>query len=208
MQPHDTTRHKICSKCGESKPATTEYFQRDKRVSEGLRAACKICRSKEYRAWQASNKEYRTKYNRAYYQANKPKLSQRHRAYYQANKKRLYQYLLEWNKANPERKREHNRAYSKAHADQRRAAIYRRRTIERNAGIHTAKDIQRQYKTQKGKCYYCGVKVGDTYHVDHVVPLSRGGSNGPENLVIACPTCNMSKHNKLPHEWPEGGRLL
>jgi 5-methylcytosine-specific restriction endonuclease McrA len=41
-----------------------------------------------------------------------------------------------------------------------------------------------------------------------VVPLSRGGSNGPENIVIACPTCNLAKKDKMPHEWPEGGRLL
>jgi 5-methylcytosine-specific restriction endonuclease McrA len=42
-----------------------------------------------------------------------------------------------------------------------------------------------------------------------VIPLDRGGSNGPENIVIACPECNHSKHNKLPHEWNgSGGRLL
>lgn len=44
--------------------------------------------------------------------------------------------------------------------------------------------------------------------VDHVVPLVKGGSNGPDNLVIACSTCNLRKNDKLPHEWPEGGRLL
>jgi 5-methylcytosine-specific restriction endonuclease McrA len=44
-------------------------------------------------------------------------------------------------------------------------------------------------------------EVGDKYHVDHVVPLSRGGSDGPENIVISCPRCNCSKSSKLPEEW-------
>jgi 5-methylcytosine-specific restriction endonuclease McrA len=50
--------------------------------------------------------------------------------------------------------------------------------------------------------------VGDTYHVDHVVPLVRGGSDDPSNLVIACVPCNLSKGDKLPHEWKRSGRLL
>jgi 5-methylcytosine-specific restriction endonuclease McrA len=68
--------------------------------------------------------------------------------------------------------------------------------------------VQEQYKNQCGKCYYCHIKVGQTYHVDHIIPLSKGGSNGPENLVISCPRCNHRKQDKLPHEWPEGGRLM
>ena len=72
----------------------------------------------------------------------------------------------------------------------------------------TVTDVERQYQSQKGHCYYCKRKVGDTYHVDHVIPLSRGGSNGPENIVIACPDCNHSKSDKLPSEWTVGERLL
>jgi 5-methylcytosine-specific restriction endonuclease McrA len=66
-----------------------------------------------------------------------------------------------------------------------------------------------QYKAQRAKCYWCGINVGNVYHVDHVIPLSRGGSNGPENIVIACPHCNLSKSNRLPHEWEgNNGKLL
>jgi len=78
-------------------------------------------------------------------------------------------------------------------------------------GSHTIEDVKRQYDRQKGKCYYCGKKLGtgkNAYHVDHIIPLSRGGSNDISNLVIACPQCNVSKQDKLLHEWLEGGRLL
>jgi 5-methylcytosine-specific restriction endonuclease McrA len=40
------------------------------------------------------------------------------------------------------------------------------------------------------------------------VPVSRGGSNDISNIVLACPSCNLQKGTRLPHEWPEGGRLL
>ncbi len=51
-------------------------------------------------------------------------------------------------------------------------------------------------------CTYCGASGPDfSYHCDHVVPRSRGGSNELENLTTACEFCNCSKHNRLPHEW-------
>ena len=74
-------------------------------------------------------------------------------------------------------------------------------------GIHTVQDVRQQFKRQKGKCYWCGEKL-KKYHVDHIIPLSRGGSNWPDNIVIACPTCNLSKGTKLPHEFLDGGKLL
>lgn len=38
-------------------------------------------------------------------------------------------------------------------------------------------------------------------HIDHVWPLSKGGSNGPENLVLACAECNLRKSAKTPMEF-------
>ena len=43
---------------------------------------------------------------------------------------------------------------------------------------------------------YCWTPL-TSYHVDHVVPLSRGGGNGVDNICLACPSCNSSKNNKL-----------
>lgn len=102
----------------------------------------------------------------------------------------------EWRARNPDKVR----AY---------AATRRARAVHAG-GVHTDKDIQRQFQSQKGLCYWCRSPLEMTgkqkFHADHLIPLTRGGSNGPENLVCACPACNTSRNNKLPHEWM--GRLL
>lgn len=89
------------------------------------------------------------------------------------------------------------------------------------SGTHSATQIREMLKRQKYRCYYaaCGharferVKGKYIYHIDHTFPLSRvAGTDIPANdisyLVLACPTCNLSKNNKYPWEFPEGGRLL
>lgn len=48
------------------------------------------------------------------------------------------------------------------------------------------------------RCAYCG---GPYEHVDHVIPLSRGGTAWASNLRPACIHCNTSKSNKLLEEW-------
>jgi hypothetical protein len=50
------------------------------------------------------------------------------------------------------------------------------------------------------KCAYCGDRLGP-FEVDHVRPLSRGGTNDPGNLTSACVSCNTQKSNHLLHEW-------
>lgn len=78
----------------------------------------------------------------------------------------------------------------------------RRRAREKNAeGSHKAEDIKFLYYKQSGKCLYCEKELEKTFHLDHIIPLSRGGSNWKENLQILCPTCNMRKSNKTPEEY-------
>lgn len=160
----DVVSTKQCQRCKKTKPATNEYFSRDKARRDGFQFICKVCNS-EYRA---ANMTHKVEYTRKY-RADHPEQARE-----------------------SARKNERNR---------------RARKLE-SQGTYTDADVDLQYKRQKGRCYYCKVKVGKTYHIDHVVPLSRGGANDPSNLVVACTTCNLSKQNRLPHEWARGGRLL
>lgn len=48
-----------------------------------------------------------------------------------------------------------------------------------------------------GQCEWCAVSlINAAFEVDHIVALNRGGSNTPDNIAIACPTCNRRKSSK------------
>lgn len=61
-------------------------------------------------------------------------------------------------------------------------------------GFHTDADLHDMYIRQNGRCIYCCVTLQGTPSIDHIVPLSRGGSNWPSNLCLTCVTCNKRKN--------------
>lgn len=52
------------------------------------------------------------------------------------------------------------------------------------------KKIKAMYRDQDGKCAYCQQEMNFNYHIEHVIPLSVGGTNKESNLVLSCPRCN------------------
>lgn len=70
----------------------------------------------------------------------------------------------------------------------------RRRALELQAeGGYTQYDISQMYEQQQGMCCYCEVSLENTYHIEHIIPLSRGGSNWPDNIALSCASCNSRK---------------
>lgn len=107
--------------------------------------------------------------------------------------------------ANPRRAAKEKQSVREwAHAHPELVAAYsrnRKARVRRASGKHSGADVLAQHERQRGRCFWCGEKVGSKYHVDHVVPLSKGGSNGPSNIVIACPSCNLRKKDKHPMDF-------
>ena len=78
---------------------------------------------------------------------------------------------------------------------ERAAAAHKRRTKTR--GSFTAKDVQRLAFAQAGLCRRCHRNLAITgYHVDHIVPIARGGMNVVGNIQLLCPSCNLRKGSK------------
>ena len=54
------------------------------------------------------------------------------------------------------------------------------------------------------KCQMCGATVDDgiKLHIDHIIPVSKGGSDSPNNLQVLCSDCNHGKYDKdyLKHD--------
>ncbi len=50
-------------------------------------------------------------------------------------------------------------------------------------------------------CTKCGNK--EKLHIDHIVPVSLGGTNNENNLQVLCSTCNLRKNNKNAIQYAE-----
>jgi len=51
-----------------------------------------------------------------------------------------------------------------------------------------------------GRCQYCLMHEslqGATFHIEHIIPQCKGGRSDLENLVLACPGCNLHKGSRI-----------
>jgi len=183
------------------------HREEEKAASAAYRAAHPEETRQAQRKYHAANLDECRERSRRYRQEHLEEMRAKDREQYAQNREAQKKRKLDYYYENREEMLEANRRWIAANPEKNRARYSRRRALVKNAeGSYTAEDTVAQYERQKGKCFYCGVDVGDDYHVDHVVPLSKGGTNGPENLVVACPHCNLSKYAKHPMEF--AGMLL
>lgn len=117
--------------------------------------------------------------------------------------------MRRWREANPEK------AAALEHKTylRNKAKVVERSRLRRLAkiatGSHNSQDILDLWEAQKRKCVFClkGIQWGK-FEIDHHVPLSRGGSNGRENLRLLHPRCNRSKGARTPEDHAQRNGLL
>jgi 5-methylcytosine-specific restriction enzyme A len=88
--------------------------------------------------------------------------------------------------------------------------------------FHGFNDLDRAFEIRNkvwtrdnGQCQHCGKKWpghnpdgghwmsrGHVIHIDHVVPLARGGTNAMDNIQLLCSRCNLRKGDRLESELP------
>lgn len=168
---------------------------------------------KEYR--KANHSKIRTK-EKLHYENNKGKAAEyrnknkeiiaaRKKIYYNANKERLAAYRKE----NNERRANHNRKYRESDPLRYRRYLHIRRT--RLAAINENYEsgyIKILFKLQRGKCAICRCLIKSGYHVDHIQPISKGGTNGKDNIQLLCPTCNLTKNASDPIDFMQSRGFL
>jgi len=68
--------------------------------------------------------------------------------------------------------------------------------------------IERVRTRAKERCEYCLMHEwlqGATFHLEHIVPESHGGTKTLENLAWACPSCNLRKSDRSEGTDPTTG---
>lgn len=115
-----------------------------------------------------------------------------------------------WRAENPEKIKETKKKWFIKNPGKQGLYKSRRRALKANAsGSYTLEQIAELFKKQNGKCAncFCSIKCG--WEKDHIIALSRGGSNFISNIQLLCMPCNRSKHAKDPILWAQqNGRLL
>ncbi len=196
----DAATLKRCNKCHQDKPATRGYFHASTGLKGGLAGKCIECRREETNREEVRAR--RIEHHKERYQdpvvaqaAKEKTRIWRERQIAElggdAFRKRKNQFTKEQKAKNPI----HTRAKVLEHANN-----YRVRELAAE-GSHTAEEIMALLDSQRRRCAYCQRDMGMAWTEDHVIPLSRGGTNWISNIALACRSCNSAKHNKLLVEW-------
>lgn len=115
--------------------------------------------------------------------------------YYQRNKDKKLAQMQEWSEKN----RELSRAIKKRYADKNRLKwrlyCYNRRNKIKIVGENI--ELSEIFNWESRICGVCNIYIDGSYHLDHIVPLSKGGAHSAKNVQLTHPLCNLKKSNKL-----------
>lgn len=217
-----TESTKICTKCETVQPLTN--FNRSTQNRDGYRGWCKSCQAEYHRQYRAQNKDAirarqrqweqdnpdkvrasrnkpevkrrKRETDRRYNEANRERIQEVSRRWYEENRRDVIARACNWYQENKERKAEYDRQYGKENSLRRLAIGRAYRARKRDAqGSFTEDEWLELCEAYGNVCLCCG--ESKPLAADHVVPLSKGGSNDIGNIQPLCKVCNSSKNANI-----------
>ena len=145
--------------------------------------------------WRERHPERAKEVQQSYHERHPERRKEISRSYYRRNAAAENARTIVWRKANLEKSREHSLASHYRHYEKNIFRMAARRSKEKEFVV-IDKD-KRRISSQP--CAHCG--SNKKLHLDHIIPLSRGGNHSVGNLQMLCQHCNNSKHAKVMTEW-------
>jgi len=149
--------------------------------------------------WGKNNPEKKREKDKRWRLKNPEKNKEMKRQYSLRNRKTIQEYR--------KRNKEHIKEIKKAWVEKNRQHVRRknlhRQAIRKNAvGSHTTEEFLMLCEKYQWVCVYCGCDLDEkSVTEDHMIPLSKGGSDNISNIAPSCSFCNGSKNNKTAEEF-------
>ena len=119
------------------------------------------------------------------------------------NRKKRAAYNREWRRKNKATHQAKSKAWILKNIDRvrllKRVSQMNRAVRIRSNGKLSRNLPNQLMNSQGGKCAICKLTL-TKFHMDHIIPISRGGPNMDANIQLTCPTCNLQKSNKLDYQ--------
>jgi len=179
---------------------------------------------KRNKIYRDSNKHKKYLMDKKYREQNKEKLSKKQKEYRENNKEIIAKKQKEYRSKNRKKLDRQKKEYRETEKGKivKTNSENKRRFLKRQDSDNTIPLGNRHYpssevlikmlKQQDNKCIYCKCEIShklSNIHLDHIVPLNKGGIHSIHNVQWLCDTCNISKSDKDPIEFANKiGRLL
>lgn len=193
----------LINKCGTTAGYRQHYTNKTK-PCEACKAAQKAY-NEEYKKTRKPNLETRRKWR----EANKDKIKAQRSRYREKHKDQINARSLAWRNENKELANSMTKAWKEANLDKHRS--YKRKSQNKRRSAYSEDYLESDVISLYGSiCYICNKEIDllasrpvgapgwqNGLHIDHVVPLSKGGHNTLENVRPTHGICNISKGDKL-----------
>ena len=161
---------------------------------------------KSRRKWREANPEKATAARRKWQEANLEKArvaTKKWRAKDSNNYKQALAATTKWRKANPEKVRAIRDKWEKDNPEKRRSFNQNRRAVKSRADAEKFLDIE-IFDRDGWICGLCGDPIDSllrhpdpkSVSLDHVIPITKGGSHTRDNMQASHLRCNLSKGNR------------
>lgn len=136
----------------------------------------------------------------AYYAKNKDDINLKIAIWRDNNKIRVAGMKQRWRECNRDKAKASVRKWSVRNPSKARLSKHKyRAALRANGGALSSDIVQKLMRFQNGKCVACGANLKKVkYHIDHIVPIAKGGPNVDANVQLLCKSCNLRKNAKDP----------